>query len=50
VGDNTDQSDEPRAKSGPSLLEALTPGDDHDFEFEPPKAQLISRPANFDVC
>jgi prevent-host-death family protein len=32
----------------PSLLDLLMPGDGHDFEFEPPKAQLASRPEELD--
>lgn len=38
------------AGRGRSLLDVLMPEDDQDFAFEPPKAQLVSRPAELDEC
>jgi len=36
------------AGCGASLLDLLTPEDEHDFDFEPPKAQIVARPVDFD--
>ncbi len=36
------------AGGGKSLLDVLMPTDDHDFDFEPPKAKPVARPADFD--
>jgi prevent-host-death family protein len=36
------------AGRGMSLLDVLMPDDDQDFDFEPPKAHLASRPAELD--
>jgi len=36
------------AGRGRSLLDLLMPDDDQDFEFEPPKAQIVARPADLD--
>lgn len=33
---------------GASLFDLLTPGGDQDFDFEPPKAGITARPADFD--
>lgn len=33
---------------GASLLDLLAPGDDQDFDFDPPRAQPGSRPADLD--
>jgi len=34
------------AGRGQSLLEVLTPQDDQDFEFDPPRSALAGRPAD----
>jgi prevent-host-death family protein len=36
------------AGRGASLLDVLMPDDEQDFEFDPPKARIASRPAGFD--
>ena len=36
------------AGRGLSLLDVLTPEDDHDFEFDPPRAQGSARPVDLD--
>jgi prevent-host-death family protein len=36
------------AGRGTSLLDVLTPEDDHDFEFDPPKARVAARPVDLD--
>lgn len=36
------------AGRGLSLLDVLTTGDDHDFEFQPPKAQIKAHMADLD--
>ncbi|MFM2371511.1 MAG: hypothetical protein RIS85_1233 [Pseudomonadota bacterium] len=36
------------AGRGNSLLDVLMPLDDQDFDFDPPKARPIARPADFD--
>lgn len=36
------------AGRGASLLDLLTPDDDQDFEFEPPKARLVAGAADLD--
>lgn len=36
------------AGRGASLLDLLAPGDDQDFDFEPPKARPEARPADLD--
>ncbi len=36
------------AGRGKSLLDVLTPPAGHDFDFEPPKAHPVARPADLD--
>ena len=36
------------AGRGASLLDLLTPKGDQDFDFEPPKAEIVARPVDFD--
>lgn len=36
------------AGHGASLFDLLMPDDDQDFDFDPPKAQIASRPAELD--
>ena len=36
------------AGHGSSLLDLLMPDDDQDFDFDPPKARPLSRPAELD--
>jgi len=36
------------AGRGTSLLDVLMPGDDQDFDFDPPKANVAARAANLD--
>ena len=36
------------AGRGTSLLDVLMPNDDQDFDFEPPKARIVARPADLD--
>lgn len=36
------------AGRGMSLLDVLMPGDDQDFDFEPPRANITAHPADLD--
>lgn len=36
------------AGRGASLLDVLMPDNDQDFDFEPPKARIVAREADFD--
>ncbi|MCL2716089.1 MAG: type II toxin-antitoxin system prevent-host-death family antitoxin [Alphaproteobacteria bacterium] len=36
------------AGRGSSLLDVLTPEDDHDFDFDPPKAHIVARQVDMD--
>jgi len=36
------------AGRGAPLLDVLMPGDDQDFDFEPPRARMGARPADLD--
>ncbi len=41
-------NDERPAGRGMSLLDVLMPGDDQDFDFEPPKARIATRAVELD--